>query len=57
MTTEFKLQNRVGKMDNLIPSSSIFYGSVRLFLCVVNGDEKTRFENPIVRKTKKIRTR
>ena len=53
MPTEFKLQKRVGKMYNRMPSSSIFYGLFRLFLCVVNGDEKTRFENPIVRKTKK----
>ncbi len=46
MPTEFRLQKRVEKMYNLMPPSSIFYGLFRLFLCVVNGDEKLTTKNP-----------
>ena len=57
MPTEFKLQKRVGKMYNRMPSPSIFYGLFRLFLCVVNGDEKLKTKNPDpIKKPKTIRT-
>ncbi len=51
MLSEYKLQNQTEIMYNRIPSSSIFYGLFRLFLCVVNDDEKTRSKNPILAKT------
>lgn len=52
MLSEYKLQNQTEIMYNRMPSSSIFYGLFRLFLCVVNVDEKTKNKNPILSKNR-----